>query len=575
MLEDLGEYKEIFVGLIDEFLAADEDHYLAFIHRRKPALRHLPHEWAVLSQPIPPLSLNDTKLLLGQLFRRDGIATTATVVDEIAPIIGGYPPAALYTATYSKAYGVNCMILDKSILADFKSRNFSRFLADLRLSDPEWIVLQYLSSEGAVPLAAVGVALGSGSDTTVPIVRSLIDRSLVLVFNENYALSPPIREAVERAKGRLSAKDYNRIADGLTKLFWAQDDVAPSLQVIDATLHAVARSDNPSLDKYADLVRPSTIHRLAIECYHHKQWESALEYAKRVEAMDPRRREAWAIHFKALVQLERWPEAESVLQSIEAKRDRIAYYLKGFMLRRHNKHGDACRAFESALRTGDKANAVYRDYADSLYRLGNFEKAAAMVRVVLNRDPENIFILDLQARVYLDCGDDNNAEDVIRLLDRYDLAKRFVHHRKAALLSQRGLWDLALIEADAACKTGLSPFEAFAQRANILIENGRLEEAKSAIDEMEKTFRSKKDIRYGLSCKLLLREGRWRESRTVWDKIEDKDTRVHRSILLRIYAAMAQDSSLSLTQRADAQRHADQLQNELKDFKDTGLVLRP
>ena len=36
ILEDLGEYKETFVGLIDEFLAADEDHYLAFIHRRKP-----------------------------------------------------------------------------------------------------------------------------------------------------------------------------------------------------------------------------------------------------------------------------------------------------------------------------------------------------------------------------------------------------------------------------------------------------------------------------------------------------------------------------------------------------------
>ena len=194
----------------------------------------------------PALSLNDTKLLLGQLFRRDGIATTATVVDEIAPIIGGYPPAAYYTASYSKLYGVDSVILDKSILADFKSRNFSRFLADLRLSDSEWIVLQYLSSEVAVPLAAVAVALGSGPDTTVRVVRSLIDRSLVLVFGENYALSPPIREAVERARGRLSAKDYNHIADGLTKLFWARDDVAPSLQVIDATLHAVARSDKTS-----------------------------------------------------------------------------------------------------------------------------------------------------------------------------------------------------------------------------------------------------------------------------------------------------------------------------------------
>jgi tetratricopeptide (TPR) repeat protein len=424
----------------------------------------------------------------------------------------------------------------------------------------------------AVPLAVVAFALGSGPDTTASVVRSLIDRSLVLVFGDNYALSSPIREAVDRAKGRLSAKDYNRIADGLTKSFWAHDDVAPSLQVVDATLHAVARSDNPSLDKYADLVRPSTIHRLAIECYHRKQWDSALGYAKRVEAMDPHRREARAIHFKALVQLERWPEAEAVLQNIEAKRDRFAYYLKGFMLRKRGRHREACRAFQSALRTGDKANAVYRDYADSLYRLGDFKTATEMVRVVLDRDPENIFTLDLLARVCLHCGQIREAENVIGLLERYDHAKRFLHHRKAALLSQSELWDLALIEAEEACKTRFSPFEAFAQRANILIEYGRLKEAKAAIEEMEQAFRSQgKDIRNGLSCKLLLREGYWREARTVWEKLENKNRPVPRSLLLRIYVAMAQESSLSLTQRADAQRHAERLQDELQDFKDTGL----
>jgi len=513
ILEDLGDYKDTFVGLIDEFLAEDEDHYLAFIHRRKPALHQLPQARSVLSQAVPPLSLNDTKLLLGQLLKRNGITTDKTTIDEVAPIIGGYPPAAHFTATYFKLYGVDTVLADKSILADFKARNFSRFLADLNLSDAAWVILQYLCSEVAVPLTAIAIALGKDSEATASIVRSLIDQSLVLVFGDSYALSPPIREAVERVKGYLSSDQYNRIADGLTRTFWANEDVAPSLHVIDATLHAVARSDNPSLSKYTDLVRPSTVHRLAIECYRRKQWEPALEYAKRVETMDPRRRDAWAIHFKALVQLERWDEAEGVLRDIEAKRDRIAYYLKGFMLRRRGKHRDACRAFESALRAGDKANAVYRDYADSLYRLGEFEKAAEKVKVVLERDPENVFILDLLARVYLHCGQQDEADDVIRLLERYDISKRFVHHRKAALLSQKTLWDLALIEAEAACGTRLSPFEAFAQQANILIELGRFDDAKSTIENLERKFRTQgRDVRYGLSCKLLLREGRWRES---------------------------------------------------------------
>jgi len=280
--------------------------------------------------------------------------------------------------------------------------------------------------------------------------------------------------------------------------------------------------------------------------------------------MDPRRRDAWSIHFKSLVQLERWDEADRVLRDIEGKRDRISYYLKGFMLRRRGKHNDACRAFESALRSGDRANAVYRDYADSLYRLGRFDEAAEKVKVVLDRDPENIFILDLLARVYLDCGEVAEADEVVRLLERYDLSKRFIHHRKAALQSRRELWDLALIEAEMACSTRFSPFEAFAQRANILIELDKFDAAKLAIEELEKKFRTQgKDVRQGLSCKLLLREGRWREARTVWDQLTDKNRPVHRKLLLSIYSAMSADMSLSLSQRDDARRHHEQLEHEL------------
>jgi tetratricopeptide (TPR) repeat protein len=573
VLEDLGEYNETFALLMSEFLSSGEDHYLAFIHRRRPSLTNLPHRQAALGQTIPPLSLNDTKLLLVQLLKRNGISTDRAVTDDIAVMMGGYPPAAHFTATYSKLYGIDAVVSDRSVLADFKARNFSRFLSDLNLSDSSWLALQYLSSEVAVPLPAIAIALGKDAEVAAAIVRGLIDQSLVLVFGDSYALSPPIREAVERVKGYLSSEQYSRIADGLTKTFWSNEDVAPSLQVVDATLHAVARSDAPSLTKYADLVRPSTLHRLATECYHRKQWESALEYAKRVELMDPRRRDAWSIHFKALVQLERWDEAERVLRDIEGKRDRISYYLKGFMLRRRGKHADACRAFESALRSGDRANAVYRDYADSLYRLGRFDEAAEKVRVVLDRDPENIFILDLLARVYLDCGEVAEADDVVRLLERYDLSKRFIHHRKAALQSRRELWDLALIEAEAACSTGFSPFEAFAQRANILIELDRFDAAKSAIEELEKQFRTQgKDVRHGLSCKLLLREGRWREARTVWDQLSDKHRPVHRKLLLNIYSAMSADMSLSLSQRDDARRHHEQLEHELAGTPDDDLL---
>ena len=459
---------------------------------------------------------------------------------------------------------MHALVADSTILSDYKARNFTRLLTDLNLSEAAWTALQYLASEVAVPLQAIAVAVDLDVPTTGQVIRSLIDQCLVIVFGDSYALSPPIKEAVERARGYLSADQYSRIAAGLTRLFWDDDNVAPSLHVVDATLHAVARSNNRSLNRYEDLVRPSTIHRLATECYHRKQWELALEYSRRVQKMDPTRRDAWTIEFKALIQLEHWDEAEAVLQKMERNRDRIAYYLKGFGLRKRGQHLEACKAFEQALRIGDKANSVYRDYADSLYRLGEYDRAADMVKIVLEKDPDNVYVLDLLARVYLDSGELAEAETVVQQLDRYDINRRFIFHRRAALYARRQLWELALIDADAACDIGVSPFEAFAQRANILIELERLDEAKSAVENLEKRFSTHgRDVRRGLTCKLLIREGRWREARSVWDQLHERHRTVHRHLLLQLLRLQESDSAVSLTERHRVRLTIQQLESEL------------
>jgi tetratricopeptide (TPR) repeat protein len=431
-----------------------------------------------------------------------------------------------------------------------------------------------MASEVAVPLQAIAIATNCDGATTAKVLHDLIDQSLVVIFGDCYALSPPIQEAVERARGVLGPEDYNRIARGLTTTFWSDETVAPSLYVVDATLHAVARSSNTSLQLYADLVRPSTIHRLAAECYRSKQWLLAMEYSRRVQQMDPRRRDAWAIEFKSLIQLERWDDAEIVLQEIENSRDRIAFYLKGFGLRKRQFHREACGAFEQALRTGDKASSVYRDYADSLYRLGEYERAAEMVKVVLDRDPENIFILDLMARVHLDVGDLAAAEETIRQLERYDISNRFIFHRRATLYVRRGLWDLALLDADEACKLGASPFESFAQRANILIELDRLSEAREALSTLELRFTSHgRDVRRGLTCKLLTREGHWREARSVWDQLDDKRRPVHRHLLLQLLLVLESDPTATLVERQRARQTIHQLEAELATAKVLDPVL--
>lgn len=563
MLAETGEYLADFKEVIDAFVSTADDHYLASIHRRRVrASRDAASAWFL--QSLAPLSLGDTKLLLSQLFRNTQVPLSRDSVEQLALMAGGYPPAAYFIESYARVYGVDTLIADRSILGDFKARNFSRLLTDLKLPESHWTVLRYLASEVSVPLSAIAIAVGLEAQAAATITKELIDQSLVVAFGDSYALSPPIQESVERARGYLSAVDYTRIADGLTRVFWSDENVAPSLHVVDATLHAVARSINPSLEKYRDLIRPSTVHRLATECYHRKQWSLALEYSRRVQQMAPLRRDAWSLEFKSLIQLEQWDEAETVLKNIERNHDKIAFYLKGFGLRRHQRHRDACKAFEQALRSGDKANSVYRDYADSLYRLGEYDKAAEMVKVVLDRDPENVFVLDLLARVYLDWGNLDDAAEVVKQLDRYDIARRFLHHRRAALYSKQELWDLAIVDADEACSERHSPFEAFAQRANILIELDRLDDAREAILVLERRFSTHgRDVRKGLTCKTLIREGHWREARTVWDQLEAKNRPVHRHLLLQILRLQANDATTSLVDRESARRSVEGLEHEL------------
>lgn len=563
LLSETGEYDPQFDSVIQAFASSDEDHYLAVVQRRRVFLRREDgREWLTI-ESIPPLSLNDSRLLLAQLFRAAQIQIERPALEQVAQMIGGYPPAAYFAATYSRIYGVDALLADRTVLGDYKARNFTRLLTDLNLSGPAWTALQYLASEVAVPLQAIAIAVDCDVPATGQLIKSLIDLCLVVLYGDAYALSPPIKEAVERARGYLPAEEYSRIAAGLTTLFWDDNNVAPSLHVVDATLHAVARSSNRSLQRYEDLVRPSTIHRLATECYHRKQWELALEYSRRVQTMDPSRRDVWSIEFKALIQLERWDEAEAVLLQMERSRDRIAYYLKGFGLRKRGQHPEACKAFEQALRIGDKANSVYRDYADSLYRLGEYERAAEMVKVVLEKDPANVYVLDLLARVYLDSGELAEAEGVVQQLDRYDISRRFIFHRRAALYARRQLWDLALVDADAACDIGVSPFESFAQRANILIELDRLDEARAAVESLENRFSTHgRDVRRGLTCKLLIREGRWREARSVWDQLDDKHRTVHRHLLLQILRLLEADATSPLYERQRARLTIQQLESE-------------
>lgn len=126
--------------------------------------------------------------------------------------------------------------------------------------------------------------------------------------------------------------------------------------------------------------------------------------------MDPERREARELVFKSLVQLERWDDAQEALNDIETHLDRRRFYLKGFLLRKRRRHREAIVPLKAAVEAGDRSQSVYRDLADSQYRCGDYEEALANIRIVLDKNSENPFAVDLHIRICLEKGDVTQAE---------------------------------------------------------------------------------------------------------------------------------------------------------------------
>ena len=203
-------------------------------------------------------------------------------VAEVAAYLDGYPPAAYFAAAFAADYGLDVLVADTSTLVDFSAKRFTKFVNDLKLTPAEWLVLQYLCSEGLLPFEAISIAANVPRDDLATALRNLIDHSLIVVVHEKYAVSSPVRDAIIRVPAVTWAGIvYEQVRVNLTRAFWSSAEALPSLEVVDATLHAVARTGSTDLAPYQDLVRPSTLRRLAQECYRRQEWELARQYAIR------------------------------------------------------------------------------------------------------------------------------------------------------------------------------------------------------------------------------------------------------------------------------------------------------
>lgn len=551
LLDDYGRYSDDFACIL-EALKENEDTYVVIIHNRRPDLSVIVNRSpGIAFHRLNPLSLEDTELLLQQTFRMDDVEAMNPQIKSLALHMDGYPPTIELASAYAKFYGIETLMADKSILADFEVRTFAPLLSRVGLDEQEWEILRMLAGEPSLPLEVLAEILSVSPEECARALRHLIDINLVLPVEYNFAISPPVRRAVSTTRGPLSKSEYAVIAGKLLAAFWTDPDAIPPLGIVDATIHALARSNVKKLEDFRNLILPSQLYKVAQEEYNAQNWDAAIEFAKRTLTADHSRDGARIILFKAWVRKERWSEAEMVLKELEKRGVRAQFYCRGFLEWKRGNLGAAVSAFRSALDAGDRSVSVFRDLAFCLFRLAKVSDA----KNILSKAPEwifhNSYVVDLAVQIAIAERDWASAEGYLSSLEHI-AAKEDFYYRRATLRDARNEWMEALEDVEIACSRQPPRFEAMAQRANVLIELGRFPEANSAVENLIALGVMKRDVKTGLKCKLLLRQLKWQEAEVVWQGLHQKELPVHKGLRRDILLQKATDMTIGLVDRNEA-----------------------
>ena len=541
-----------------EGLRAFPECVVGIVHTRRPVIDEsaLAGLKAVFFR-IPPLDLSSTKLLLTQMLRRSKVEATSDQISELAPYLDGYPPAVNLSVSIASEYGMSVLIADKSGLVDFKIRTFANVLEKLTVSDRQWIILRVLAAEMALSLPGIVATAGGDEASVANDLRRLIDMNLILTFGNVFTIAAPVRSAIQSLKKPFSDAEFTAIAKILKSTFWDGIATLPPVEIIQATIHAVMRSQGGDLSDFKGFVLPSMLYRTAKDYYDRGEqdgWERANKFVEDLVRLDPEHRQGLILLAKTQVRLSEWSQARRTIARIKEKGFPEYHYLTGFTSWKRGHHASAVTEFRAALARGQHAMEIYHGLASCLVRLADFSEAEKVIRQGLRGRRPNSLLLDVAAQIAIIQKNYADAENYIDQLRRIR-ADADYNFRMATLHNARKQFRAALPLAEAAMNSPRRRFEMEATLIDTLIEVRDFNRASALLDTFDrrqKLGKAKDDVRLGLRCKLNLRQGKWHEADNTWQLIKERNTPVHLALRSEILEQQINDVTISPGARVKA-----------------------
>jgi tetratricopeptide (TPR) repeat protein len=359
-------------------------------------------------------------------------------------------------------------------------------------------------------------------------------------------------------KGTLGPEDYTRIGQRLKQAFWENDEL-PEYSIIDSTISAALRgTDDPSLSSFYALALPSSVFRAARDSFYSRgraNGERALVLLRKLMEVEPDHRDGMKLLFKLQVRFGQYSEARNTLRRIKELGRPEALPLQGYLHWKEGRFKQAIASYQAAIAAGQRAVEIYHGLAMCLFLEKRVDEAKAQIKEGLGRrSRRNGLLVDLAAKIAIATHDYSEAVKYVDQLRQLNAMDDF-NHRAATLYSATGQPSKALIYAREAVQSPNSRFETEAVLIKVLIDLNELPEAAERLEQFERQETAaggRRDVRLGLRCKLLLRQGDWRAAEAIWQQLGEKDGLIQQGLRKDIVLEKIKDSSVKGSERQSA-----------------------
>ena len=422
----------------------------------------------------------------------EGMTLEPAEASKVAPALHGHPVAAKPGASLIAQYGADYLLQYPAELIELRLDLAKTLLRELKLGESALSLMEALSMIGTpVPSKLLATALDAGDDEFQDAVMDTTRAGIVDTAGPgNLMVHPLVADYFWRS--HLHHEDYKKKSAKVAAAVYDHFSNLPtdsaafiSLLPVVVRLHAQSGDLAKAREIRRDLI--GELSQSAITHYHRRQYDLAESFIRQILEDDP---DNWRMRLylaRIHIRMRRWKDADTLIDTLLAERPQHfgVEQIRAWRLRRAECYEKALDAYVSLISQRSDNVTSLREAAYCLYRLSRTAEALDFLKKAKQIESDNAYVLDLEARIYEEMGDYDQALVAARVAVLRDPASWSLHHRLARILNALERLPEALSEAHEAVRRDPEQFTALNSLVSLLLDAGQQEDVHTHLDRLE------------------------------------------------------------------------------------------